>query len=91
MKIELSDLVVEDNDAFLTLNCEGTQQRSKWGEASGKHFESKCAVHHRIGEKSNKIAFTEVRLFLPSLSPLLSFVLLPSLLSSLILSSLGVL
>ena len=87
MKIELSDLVVEDNDAFLTLNCEGTQQRSKWGEASGKHFESKCAVHHRIGEKSNKIAFTEVRLFLPSLyllfCHLFSYPLFSLLLSSL--------
>lgn len=59
MKVQLSDLVIEDDDAFMTVNMQGTQQRSTWGEASGKHFESKCAVHHRIG-KSGKLAFTEV-------------------------------
>lgn len=60
LQVKLSDIVAEGNNVYVTAISKGTEMKSPWGSASGKHFESKCAIHHRISETSGKIAFTEV-------------------------------
>ena len=59
LQVELQDMLQEGNLVYVTTICSGTQQRSKWGEASGVYFRTKCAVVHRLDEQTGKIASTE--------------------------------
>jgi predicted ester cyclase len=60
LHVELTDIIAEGNQVYATVLTTGTQLKSSWGSATGKHFESRCATHYRLSENSGKIAFTEM-------------------------------